>query len=101
MTEPFEPPPGYLDDCRRLLAAAYSFLREAKEPVVFHLPPWFTDEKIMPVGALSLLERWAADDHTRAFVAHLERETNHKCTMMQFRSVVLPMFLRANQGGEA
>jgi hypothetical protein len=98
-------PAGYYEACAELEAAALEY-RAAHPRSVFlfrSLPDYLLDPECMPIGNMSELLQFAGDDETREFLRWLDERTGNKCTIFQFRVVVVPMLNGAHvgRGGKA
>jgi hypothetical protein len=56
---------------------------------------------VLPLGNLSNLEKYALDDDGRQFIRWLDERTGFKCTVFQFRQMVVPLLGELKQGAEA
>ncbi len=92
MRDPY-PPEDYLDDAELLgiTAAEWMTAHEGVE-LLLGLPKDFADE--VPFGMLSDFHAWAGNDETRNFLRAIDDATGGRCTQMQFKLAVWPVFVR-------
>lgn len=97
-----ELPPSYFHDASALFDAAQEYLLAHPGQILcFELPPHILDPIMMPLGNLDALAKYALDDESAEFIRWLDQRTECKCTVFQFRVMVVPLLSKLRQGAEA
>jgi len=88
-------PADYIDSAKKLRRAAIRYHHDHPGlTVLISFPEFFDRPGVMLVGGLNAMIEWCKDEESKDFLRWLDEQTDHQCTIQQFKAVVLPMLTR-------